>query len=51
MASVKTQIEELKKPNPRYIFELHTIRGMIQESDNLEEGLKQQIISRLSLTG
>jgi hypothetical protein len=31
MASVKFQLEENKKPNPRYILELHTIRGTIQE--------------------
>ena len=40
MASVKIQIEELKKPNPRYVLELHTIRGMIQEADNMDKGLK-----------
>ena len=40
MASVKIQIEELKKPNPRYVLELHTIRGMIQEVDNMDKGLR-----------
>ena len=40
MAAVKLQIEELKKPNPRYVLELHTIRGMIQEVDNMDKGLK-----------
>ena len=40
MASVKYQLEELKKPNPRIVLELHTIRGMIQEVDNMDKGLK-----------
>ncbi len=40
MASAKSQLEELKKPNPRYALELHTIRGMIQEADNMDKGLK-----------
>ena len=40
MASAKSQLEELKKPNPRYVLELHTIRGMIQEADNMDKGLK-----------
>jgi len=40
MASVKIQMEELKKPNPRYVLELHAIRGMIQEVDNMDKGLK-----------
>ncbi len=34
MASAKYQLEELKKPNPRYVLELHTIRQMIQEARN-----------------
>ena len=40
MASARAQLEELKKPNPRYVLELHTIRGMIQEADNMDKGLK-----------
>jgi hypothetical protein len=40
MASAKSQLEELKKPNPRYVLELHTIRGMIQEADNMDKELK-----------
>ncbi|KAF8489647.1 hypothetical protein F5888DRAFT_1870119 [Russula emetica] len=40
MASTKRQLEELNKPNPRYVLELHTIRGMIQEADNMDKGLK-----------
>jgi hypothetical protein len=40
MASAKVQLEELKKPNPRYVLELHTIRGMICEADNMDKGLK-----------
>jgi hypothetical protein len=43
MASVKFQLEELKKPNPRIVLELHTIRGMIQEADNMDKGLKAVI--------
>ena len=43
MASVKYQLEELKKPNPRIVLELHTIRGMIQEADNMDKGLKAVI--------
>ncbi|KAH8981615.1 hypothetical protein EDB86DRAFT_2975264 [Lactarius hatsudake] len=37
MASTKCQLEECKKPNPRYVLELHTIRGMIQEADNMDK--------------
>jgi hypothetical protein len=40
MASTRAQLEELKKPNPRYVLELHNIRGMIQEADNMDKGLK-----------
>jgi hypothetical protein len=40
MASVKVQIEEINKPNPRYVLELQIIRGMIQEADNMDKGLK-----------
>jgi hypothetical protein len=40
MAPAKCQLEELKKPNPRYGLELYTIRGMIQEADNMDKGLK-----------
>jgi hypothetical protein len=40
MSSAKYQLEELKKPNPRYVLELHAIRQMIQESDNMDKGLK-----------
>ncbi|KAI9512951.1 hypothetical protein F5148DRAFT_560177 [Russula earlei] len=40
MASAKVQLEEFKKPKPRYVLELHTIRGMIQEADNMDKGLK-----------
>ena len=40
MAYAKSQLEELKKPYPRYVLELHTIRGMIQEADNMDKGLK-----------
>ncbi|KAH9958566.1 hypothetical protein BC827DRAFT_554469 [Russula dissimulans] len=40
MASSKVQLDELKKPKPRYVLELHTISGMIQEADNMDKGLK-----------
>ena len=43
MASVKFQLEELKKPNPRIVLALHTIRGMIQEADNMDIRLKAVI--------
>jgi hypothetical protein len=40
MVSAKGQLDELKKPNPRYVLELDTIRGMAQEVDNMDKGLK-----------
>ncbi|KAH8977691.1 hypothetical protein EDB86DRAFT_2837494 [Lactarius hatsudake] len=40
MASTKCQLEECKKPNPRYVLELHTIEGMIQEADSMDKGLR-----------
>ena len=40
---MKSQLEELKKPNPRIALELHTIRGMIQEVDNMAKGFKAVI--------
>ncbi|KAH9057853.1 hypothetical protein EDB87DRAFT_1628559 [Lactarius vividus] len=40
MASTKFQLEECKKPNPRYVLELRTIRGMIEEADNMDKGLR-----------
>ncbi|KAI0261553.1 hypothetical protein BC834DRAFT_940755 [Gloeopeniophorella convolvens] len=40
MHSTKFQLDELNKPNPRYVLELHTIRGMIQEADNMDKGLR-----------
>ena len=43
MANAKSQLKELTKPNPRYVLELHTIRGMIQEADNMDKGLKAVI--------
>ena len=46
MAAVKIQLEELDKLNPRYVLELHTIRGMIQEADNMDKGLKA-VLSRM----
>ena len=46
MAAVKIQLEELDKLNPRYVLELHTIRGMIQEVDNVDKGLKA-VLSRM----
>jgi len=46
MASVKVQLENLKKPNPRYVLELHTIRGMIQEAENMDKGLRTLLGAR-----
>jgi len=40
MVSARAQLEELEKPNPRYVLELHTIRGMKREADNMDKGLK-----------
>lgn len=40
MVSVKVQIEELEKPNSRFVLELHIIRVMIQDADNMDKGLK-----------
>ena len=48
MAAVKFQLEELKKPYPRYALELHTIRGMIQEADNMDKGFKAVIQRNLT---
>ena len=39
MAPVKFQLEELKKSNPRYVLELHTIQRMRQEADDIDSGL------------
>jgi hypothetical protein len=51
MASTKFQLEESKKPNPRYILELHTIRGMIQEADNMDTGLRTVLGFKLAAQG
>jgi hypothetical protein len=51
MASTKFQLEESKKPNPRYILELHTIRGMIQEADNMDKGLRTVLGFKLAAQG
>jgi hypothetical protein len=40
MAPTKFQLEESKKPNPRYVLELRTIRRMIQEADDMDKGLR-----------
>jgi len=40
MASTRAQLEELEKPNPRFLLELCNIRGMIQEADNMDKGLR-----------
>ena len=40
MASTKSQLEECKKPNPRYVLDFYTIRGMIQEADNMDKDLR-----------
>ena len=51
MASTKSQLEESKKPNPRYVLELHTIRGMIQEADNMDKGLRTVLGFKLAAQG
>ena len=51
MASTKFQLDESKKPNPRYILELHTIRGMIQEADNMDKGLRTVLGLKLAAQG
>jgi hypothetical protein len=40
MAATKYQLGEVNKPNTRFILELHTIREMIQEADNVDKGLR-----------
>jgi hypothetical protein len=49
MASVKFQLEELKKPNLRCVLEPHTFRGMIQEADSIDKfnGCPPQDVSRI----
>ncbi|KAH9028509.1 hypothetical protein EDB84DRAFT_1563086 [Lactarius hengduanensis] len=39
MAPTKFQLEESKKPKPRYVLEPRAIRGMIQEADNMDQRL------------
>src|SRR6266702_199063 len=51
MASTKSQLEECKKQNPRYVLELHTIRGMIQEADNMDKGLRTVLGLKLAAQG
>jgi hypothetical protein len=51
MASAKFQLDESKKPNPRYVLELHTIRGMIQEADNMDKGLRTVLGFKLAAQG
>jgi len=46
MASVKVQLENIKKPIPRYVLELHRIRGMIQEAENMDKGLRTLLGTR-----
>jgi hypothetical protein len=46
MVLARAQLEELKKPNPRYLIELHTIRGMIQEADNMDKGFKTVLMAQ-----
>ena len=49
MASVRAQLEELKKPHPRYVLELHTIRGMTQEADNMAKSLRAGLGIRMQV--
>ncbi|KAH8979591.1 hypothetical protein EDB86DRAFT_2835793 [Lactarius hatsudake] len=51
MTSTKYQLEECKKPNPRYVLELHTIRGMCQEADSMDKGLRTVLGLRLAAQG
>jgi hypothetical protein len=51
MASTKFQLEESKKPNPRYILELQTIRGMVQEAYNMDKGLRIVLGFKLAAQG
>ncbi|KAI9440122.1 hypothetical protein H4582DRAFT_1578776 [Lactarius indigo] len=51
MASTKCQLDECKKSNPRYVLELHTIRGMIQEADNMDKGLRTVLGLKLAAQG
>jgi hypothetical protein len=48
MASTKFQLEESKKPNQRYILELHTIREMVQEASNMDKGLRTVLRFKLA---
>jgi len=48
MASTKFQLEESKKRNTRYVLELHTIRGMVQEADNMDKGLRTVLGPKLA---
>ncbi|KAI9451041.1 hypothetical protein BJY52DRAFT_1419286 [Lactarius psammicola] len=40
MAFTKFQLEESKKPNPRYVLKLRTIREMVQKADNMDKSLR-----------
>jgi len=51
MACTKFQLEESKKPSPRYALELRTIRGMIQEADNMDKGLRTVLGLKLAAWG
>lgn len=51
MACTKLQLEESKKPSPRYVLELHTIRGMIQEADNMDKGLRTVLGFKMAAQG
>ncbi|KAI9451044.1 hypothetical protein BJY52DRAFT_1419288 [Lactarius psammicola] len=48
MAPTKFQLEESKRPNPRYVLELHTIQRMTQEADNMDKGLRTALGLKLS---
>jgi hypothetical protein len=49
MASTKFQLEESKKPNPRYVLDLHSIRGMIQEADDMDKDLRAVLSLKLEV--
>jgi hypothetical protein len=47
MAATKFQVKEMRNPHPRCALDIHTIRGMIQEADNMDKGLQTILGSRV----
>ena len=48
MAAAKFQLEESNKPHPRYVLDFHAIRGMIQEADNMDKGMRTALGLKLA---